>query len=103
MKLRDHPLMMYRGRPNWPPAWVQTNLDGGEVFRRLEVGILQLVMVHDRFPNKIFLVIKHQDNRYIGSLLFNDVAFCRQIGDLLDSYIGRSIEEIGDLDVTSSL
>jgi hypothetical protein len=32
-------------------------------------------------------------------LIFDDVKFCRQIVDMLRKQIGRSIKEIGDLDV----
>jgi hypothetical protein len=36
MLLRDHPLMMYRRRPNWPPVWFCT--DGYDQHPQGEVG-----------------------------------------------------------------
>jgi hypothetical protein len=40
---------------------------------------------------------------FVGTLIFDDVAFCRQIADLLRDYIGHSIKEIGDLDLSHTL
>lgn len=40
MLLRNHPLMSYKGIPNWPPIWTWT--DGVENTRpRGEIGILK--------------------------------------------------------------
>ena len=95
--------MSYGGVRNWPPVW--TNFT-----RRItktvtgEVGFLR----HARFetkslPNKCFLLIEHEGEYFIGSLIFDDGTFCRQIADLLPKHIGHSIEEIGDLDVSRTL
>jgi hypothetical protein len=41
--LRDHPIMSYRGVPNWPPVWTQTRSDGVKKLRG-ELGVL--IYVH---------------------------------------------------------
>ena len=101
MELRKHPLMCYRGRPNWPPRWVW--LGGKQNERpRGEVGVLKEV---SRYPllsaDGLTLVIEHNDSAYMGMLLFDDFAFCRKIHDLLKDSRGRPIAEIGSLDVPS--
>jgi hypothetical protein len=38
--------------------------------------------------------------RYTGMIAFDSAEFCRQIYPLLKSNIGRSIKDIGDLDLS---
>jgi hypothetical protein len=52
---------------------------------------------------KTIIVMKLDDQRYTADLMFDDAAFCKQIYELLQRNIGRSIEEIGDLDVSGTL
>jgi hypothetical protein len=68
-----------------------------------EVGVLKFVRSNSRMSNKCFLVIDFEEELYIGTLIFNDRAFCRQISNLLCDHIGRPINEIGDLDVSHLL
>jgi hypothetical protein len=42
----------------------------------------------------------YEGSDYIGCLLFDDRAFCRQIAKLLQGYFDRPIAEIGSLDLT---
>jgi hypothetical protein len=98
MELRDHPLMSFHGPSNWPPVWTQGR-QGGKVVRD-EVGILRYIHAYDKVPNKCFLVIEYKEEHYVGTLLFDDVTFGHQITTLLRQHIGRSIEEIGDLDLS---
>jgi hypothetical protein len=51
MLLRDHPLMLYRGVPNWPPVWSCT--DGRNQHPRGEVGTLKPVFRSDMQPRLI--------------------------------------------------
>jgi hypothetical protein len=100
MLLRDHPLMRYHGLSNWPPAW---NWIGGLENGRPkgEIGILKSVELSHVLPaNRCFLSIDHEGSLYMGCLLFDDVAFCRQITEILQSYCNRSISDIGSLDVS---
>jgi hypothetical protein len=102
MQLRSHPLMTYRGSPNWPPAWIQVqetkikSLSG-------EVGILKHVMRYDRVPNGFVLATEHARERYLGFLIFDEVSFCMLIYDVLEARIGSSIKDLGSLDVTHIL
>ena len=99
MELRDHPLMNYRGLRNWPVAW--TWRGGGENSHpRGEVGILRDVLLSQVEPNsRIFLIMEHEDQEYIGCLLFSDETVCGQIYDVLKDQCGHTLEEIGGLDL----
>jgi hypothetical protein len=101
MKLRDHPLMSYRGIRNWPPVWtLATTRKGIVTILTGEVGVLKYVHSNILMSNKCFVAIDFQEETYIGSLIFKDHAFCRQISHLLRDHVGRSIKNIGDLDVS---
>ena len=95
--------MNYRGVPNWPPVWTNGKQPSGVKKIEGEIGILKFVMAHDRMPNRLFMFIEHEGERYTGCLLFNDRSFCRQIETILETEIGASIREIGDLDLTYTL
>src|SRR5262252_949511 len=100
MLLRDHPLMTYRGLPNWSPVWSCT--DGRNQHPKGEVGTLKAVFRSDmQPPNRCFLLISHQGSEYLGCLLFDDEPFCRQVMELLKSHCNRPVAEIGGLDVLS--
>ena len=102
MLLRDHPLMRYRGLPNWPPVWSCT--DGRNHYPKGEVGTLKAVLRSDtQPPNRCFLLISHDGSEYLGCLLFDDEAFCRQVMELLKGHCNRSIAEIGSLDFSHAL
>src|SRR5262245_20850139 len=98
--------MSYRGLRNWPPSWVQT---GG--LRNIatptligEVGMLTEVMLSRIEPHtRCFLLIDFKQQSWMGVLLFDDAAFCRQVHDLLQQHLGESIRQIGNLDVSHML
>ena len=100
MEVRSHPLMSYRGISNWPPSW--TWRGGDENIRpKGEVGILRDVFLSRVEPkSRLFLIIEHEQQEYMGCLLFNDCTFCGQICELLKAQCGRTIAEIGSLDAT---
>jgi hypothetical protein len=99
MELRDHPMMNYRGLRNWPPTW--TWRGGGENSRpKGEVGILKDVLLSNVEPNsRLFLIMEHEDQEYIGCLLFSDETVCGQICGVLKDECGHTLEEIGSLDL----
>jgi hypothetical protein len=101
--LRHHPLMSYRGIPNWPPVWTWT--DGLENTRpRGEIGILKAVTLSNIQPaDRCFLYIDYEGSSYIGCLLFDDSGFCGQIAKLLQGYSNWRIAEIGSLDLSATL
>jgi hypothetical protein len=106
--LRHHPLMSYRGIPNWPPVWIWVN--GPEVGGPLEnkspkgeVGVLKWARLTGlQPPDKCYLLMNHEGSSYMGCLLL-DAAFCRYLVKLLDSYCNRPIAEIGSIDLAHIL
>src|SRR5215475_10309454 len=97
MLLRDHPLMSYHGIRNWPPAWIRLNGEGNK-YPRGEIGTLTAVSLSRIKPaNRCYLYINHEESFYMGCLLFDDLAFCRHISQLLRFCRNRSIAEIGGL------
>ncbi|HKA34621.1 MAG TPA: hypothetical protein VKH64_15500 [Candidatus Binatia bacterium] len=101
MQLRNHPVMLYRGRRNWPPAWMWSGT-GVDERPRGEVGLLHDIQVF-KVDNRIVLLMAYRDTPYIGCLRFDDAASYRRIGAILKRQIGRSITEIGDLDLSALL
>src|SRR5262245_47707759 len=103
MKLRDHPLMKRKsGMKSWPPRWLNTSRESNERLEG-EVGILQRVLKHESVGNGLFLWIHYDGSSYVGAMYFDDVAFCAEISRILQSQIGVSLQEIGDLDLSYTL
>src|SRR5262245_661534 len=103
MNLREHPLMTYRGLRTWPPAWSWT--DGLENHHpKGEVGTLKAIFRSKiEPPDRCFLLISYEGSEYLGCLIFDDQAFCRQVTNLLEAHCNRSIAEIGSIDLTYTL
>jgi hypothetical protein len=76
--------MCYQGHRNWPPRLM---------------GMLKHAIRHDQFPNRCFLVIECNEQRFITSLMFDDPMFCEEIYEFLRHQCGNTIEEIGELDL----
>lgn len=94
--------MSYRGVRNWPPIW--THGYAREIRTAAgEVGVLKHVVRHAETPTKCFLFIDYDGEVYSGCLLFDDPSFCRHIEALLEEFLGYSIKEIGDLDLSHTL
>ena len=100
--LRTHPLMSYHGVTNWPPAWIPI---GNKAIRSLrgEIGVLTHVRSDPQLPTRCYLVIEHDRQTYVGTLIFGNYAFCRDVIQLLRCYLSRSIKDIGDLDLSFTL
>jgi hypothetical protein len=103
MKLRDHPLMTYKGIRSWPPGWLwkggyeTTHPEG-------EVGILRDVMPSTIEPHdRCFLIMEHCGAEYSGALLLSDPAFCREICRVLFRNCGETIRDIGEIDISHTL
>jgi hypothetical protein len=91
--------MSYCGTSNWPPVW--TTFHGERDPSCVgEIGILTDAVMHKLIDNKCFLLIECFGKRYMGCLTFDDPAFCRTIFSTLRAYRGRSIKDIGDVDLT---
>jgi hypothetical protein len=67
-----------------------------------EVGVLKEVYYDAGKSNKCFLIIDYHLQSYTGCVNSPSKSFCTQLTYLLREHIGRSIEEIGDLDVSST-
>ena len=98
MQLRDHPLMSFGGVTNWPPTWVHTRTIPTKR-EHGEIGILTGTIFYEDLPKRLFLLIDFEGERYMGALAFNDRPFCKQLYLILQNHLGKSIKEIGDLDV----
>jgi hypothetical protein len=86
----------------WPPQWTTTRHDPAD--RPFgEIGILEQAMMNQLFDNKLLMFINHQGHRYLGSMHLDDRAFCSELLTLLKFNVGRSIKEIGDIDLSSTL
>jgi hypothetical protein len=97
VKLRDYSLMN-GGAPNWPPLWMQSRIVGGKAMNG-EVGVL--IYVHAAADSrKCYVVIEDENENYTGTLVFDNARLCRQVADVLQQHLGRSIKEIGDLEVS---
>jgi hypothetical protein len=104
MQLRSHPLMNYRGIANWPPTWTKRRGDAFKNILRGEIGVLTQVLPSRIEPDaRVFLVMRSGDNSYMGTLLFRDAAFCRLVTAVLQEQIGKTMKEIGDLDMSYTL
>lgn len=92
--------MMYKGNRSWPPDWLWT-AGYDNTHPRGEVGILKAVLrSHIRPRDRCFLVMDHCGAEYVGALLLDDPAFCREIFEVLNQYLGNTIQEIGDIDLS---
>jgi hypothetical protein len=104
MELRHHPLMSNNGVANWPPRWMPR--EPGKPQLHGEYGVLTEVATacnpqpHNERPSEIFLFMEHESIGYVSSLLFDDASFCGAIGKLLRAHCGKSIEEIGRVDLS---
>jgi hypothetical protein len=102
MLLRDHPLLTYQNSRSWPPPWLYC---GGfdNTHPRGEVGILQNV-----FPSSIksstycFLIMEHAGAEYMGMLFVSDADFCLEMYAVLLRNCGKTLQEIGDINLSAT-
>ncbi len=101
MQLRHHPAMSYDGISNWPPTWTKSCGAAGSVdVLQGEVGTLRRVLPSRIEPcARLFLQVGFGGKSYRAILLFNAAAVCRYLTDVLQAYLGRTIKEIGDLEL----
>jgi hypothetical protein len=101
MLLRHHPLMMFRGNRSWPPDWLWRH-GYNDTHPRGEVGILKNVIPAST-ADGCFIIMEHCGAEYIGAVLLNDPVFSREIFRLLVRSFGKTIREIGDIDLSHSV
>ncbi len=100
MQVRDHPLMTRKsGFCSWPPLWTTTR--HYENFRpKGEIGTLIQVLTNELIDRKLYVFVDYQGFRYLGLMAFDDPEFCHAIYTLLQSKVGLSIKDIGDIDLS---
>ena len=70
------------------------------VARRVSYTLEQVLLSRIEPHNTCYLLIKFRRMTYVGTLVFDDAIFCRQLCELLQNHnLGKSIKEIGDLEV----
>jgi hypothetical protein len=102
MLLRDHPILSHKGNRSWPPRWLRRR--GKETANpHGEVGILKDVIPSSIEPyDRYFLIVEHCGAEYVGVLLVSDT-FRREILWVLVQNRGKTIEEIGNIDLADTL
>src|ERR1043166_1490510 len=101
MQFRDHPLMSRRDLPSWPPVWLLRGKIGLSQSPSLrgEIGVVTCVVRSDLVRGSLFLYMRENEKEYIGCLMMDDPTFCQHLYELLKMCIGKSIKEIGDIDL----
>ena len=67
---------------------------------RGEVGFLKYAFLSKVTPDsRIFLIMEHEKQEYIGCVLFTDQSFCQHVYNLIRDHIGCSIADLGGLEI----
>ena len=64
---------------------------------------LRHVITNYLLTTRVFLLIDYQGHRYMGAMDFDDPKFCNEIYGVLNSHLGYSLTQIGDLDLPHTL
>jgi len=99
VKFRDDPVLKYKGFRSWPPLWVDIDTNAWKTISG-EVGVLTEVRLRDSNPCRLFLTIRHDGISYLGVLFFDNEPACLPVYNFLKTHIGRTIEEIGGMELT---
>jgi hypothetical protein len=98
VQLREHPSIFRDGQPGWPPQW--TKIEGLGDKLTGEIGTLSSVTLSRLDPpTACYLLIDIGATSYMGTILSDDPEFCRKLCNFLNGHIGKSVKEIGDLDL----
>lgn len=98
MQLREHPVFVALGYGFrwWPPAWARIGY-GNAVYG--EVGMFVGAKINEHLPDRLFLTMEHEGGLYMGALVVKDKALCVQLCEFLENRTGRTIKEIGNLEI----
>ncbi|HEX2385245.1 MAG TPA: hypothetical protein VHL99_01710 [Candidatus Binatia bacterium] len=103
-------LTRYRGQQNWPPVWTsmgkgENRLVGGEVgtLKEVRVAAAEPKQNEDVKPSRLYLFMNYRNSAYVGCVLFDDASACRQVGRVLLDQRGRTLHEIGQIDLSHLL
>lgn len=96
--------MSFGAFPNWPPEWIwASGLRNVFIYPKGEMGVLENVRQSIVRPDTcLFIIVSYQGSCYLGRLNFDDQEFCRHIFELLKANYGRSLIEIGSIDVPNA-
>ena len=98
MKLRDHPLTVYKGLRSWPPVWVRTD-DPSKTPNEAEAGIIRSVVMTDLHDCRITLHMEDGTHSYLAHLYFDNYEFCLKAHCALMDCVGKTVKECGDLEI----
>src|ERR687891_2556532 len=91
VRLRDHPKLIHRETPMWPPQWV--SLNGNQtLFATGEDGTLLRVeyrQLDASLPERLVLVMKRDMETYLGVLLVDDPSVLPRLYDTLQRCCGQ--------------
>lgn len=102
LNFRDHPALIRNGLMLWPPQWSNT-YQAKEIWPQGEIGTLEKVWMDELLDRCVFLHMRDDVFRYIGAIHFDDRVSCTMVFNFLKSVVGRSVAEIGDLDISHLL
>lgn len=63
------------------------------------IGVLTEAIYQEGFPRRLFMRMEHEGLHYMGSLVVDDPKLCEQLCEYLQKHLGRTIKEIGDLEI----
>jgi hypothetical protein len=89
MQLRDCPSV------KWPPTWRRIEGDGDTDVSG-EIGTLKSVSSSRVQPKACYLIVDVGASSYVGRLVCDNGAVCRQVLALLHRQIGSTMKQIGD-------
>jgi len=98
MKLRDHPLTVYKGLRSWPPTWVRTDDPSKQPYEH-EAGIIRSVVMADLQACRISLRMEDGSYSYLAHLYFDNYDFCLKAHSALMGCVGKTVKECGDLEI----
>ena len=98
MKLRDHPLTVYKGLRSWPPTWVRTD-DPSKTPNDAETGIIRSVVMADLQARRIALHMEDGECTYLAHLYFDNYDFCLRAYDALKGCVGKTVKDCGNLEI----
>ena len=100
---REHPaLRLSGGLRSWPPVWVCSRT---QPFKTItgEIGVFTGTILHEGLPSTLFIRMEYQNEPYMGFLVVGEPMFCLQLNNVLQEHIGRTIADIGQIELSSML
>jgi hypothetical protein len=64
-----------------------------------EIGVLSEIRHYSSRPGRVYLVIEHEGEPYIGCLLIDDASFSDKLVKRLRYACGMAIHSVGSLDI----